>query len=422
MNEHGTYLAVVGAMAFLSLVFLIVMLLQRRFASVLRWAVQGLLLFGAVSAFGEICAAVLKEQGAAKEFCRIRSAGGMILAAWTLLTAILIFWEGKRIQKLAGVFTASRKGVGRTEKKPLFLDKDMETLWNRAWDCGREIERMQYQQLSQRELYFRFVPKAAERLFSQKDFEDVTAGDFLCRKGIIGCISVQADFCGSREAYHGVKSQISDLFLTVQEEGEAVFFPQSGDLKKMWGIFFGKAVDAAHLGVRLFAGLEERKLCCDVTMLLYPSGYTYGITGNKSRVFPYFSADDGEEFLFYSERLRELGVKFAVTKEMAEEFLDAMSVRGIGYIKAAGERRDLCEVLEAYPAARRRRMERQTNKFAKALELYYKSDFYLARNLFAEVFKECPMDHVAKWYLFACENRLGSVKSAEADFGLFAKI
>lgn len=124
--------------------------------------------------------------------------------------------------------------------------------------------------------------------------------------------------------------------------------------------------------------------------------------------------------MFYADRLRELRVKIAVTEDMAENFKDAMSLRGIGYIRVSGENRNIYEVLEAYPVSKRRGIERQAGKFAKALALYYGSDFYLARNIFAEVLRECPKDDVAKWYLFACEDRLGSVSLADAGYGLFA--
>lgn len=419
MKEYEMYMIAAAATVLLGLILLIYMMIWRKSGGLRRWAVQELLLIGTVLVFGEICTTALKQRDAAGEARLIWTMGGMIAALGTFLISFLVFQEGRRMKKLTEAFANALKGTGQMDEKPLFLDKEMDSLWNGAWVCARTIERQQYQQLSQQRIYSRFIPMAAERLFCRRELEDVTAGDYILQSGIIGCISVQTDLGGGREEYHDVKNQISDLFLKTQEEGNSVFFPQSGDLKKLWGIFLDRAEDAVHTGIRVLTDIEEKRLNCDVTMLLSPSDYTYGITGNKTRVLPYFSADHGEELLFYSERLRELGVKLAVTKEMAEGFADSMSLRGIGYIEVAGKKRDLCEVLEAYPVSKRCSMERQKGKFARALDLYYRSDFYLARNIFAEILRECPGDNVAKWYLFACENRLGNLRSAGAGYGLF---
>lgn len=420
MKENEVYWTVIGMSLLIGLIFLIYGLVKRRSGLLRRWVVQELLLVCMLISFGGICTTALRSRDAMTEFYIVCISGTGILIAGTVLISFQVFLEGKKIRKLVRAFTATLKGTSQMDEKPMFLDREMDTLWSGAWACAREIERIQYQQINLQRLYLRFVPKAVERLFKEQDLKEVEAGEYISDTGIIGCITVQTDPAGGKEEYQTVKNQISDVFLKTQEEGQSVFFPQSGDLKKMWGIFSDGAEAAVHTGIHLLSGMEERGLDCDVMMLLYPSGYTYGITGNKQRVWPYFSADHGEELLFYADRLRELRVKIAVTEDMAENFKDAMSLRGIGYIRVSGENRNIYEVLEAYPVSKRRGIERQAGKFAKALALYYGSDFYLARNIFAEVLRECPKDDVAKWYLFACEDRLGSVSLADAGYGLFA--
>lgn len=420
MKESEMYWTVIGIVLLIGLIFLIYGLVKKRSGLLRRWLVQELLLVCMLISFGGICTTALKSQNAITEMYIIYISGMVILTMGSVLISFQVFLEGKKIRKLVNAFTASLKGTAQMEKKPSFLDREMDTLWSGAWACAREIERIQYQQNSQQRLYLRFVPKAVELLFKEQELKAVDAGNYISDTGIVGYITVQTESVANKEEYQNIKNQISDVFLKTQDEGRAVFFPQSGDLKKVWGIFLDSAESAVQIGTHLIAGMEERRLACDMTMLLYPSGYTYGVTGNKLRVWPYFSADHGEELLFYAERLRELRVKIAVTEEMAENFKDSMSLRGIGYIRVSGENQNLYEVLEAYPVSKRRSIERQAGKFAKALDLYYGSDFYLARNIFAEVLRECPKDDVAKWYLFACENRLGNVSSANVGYGLFA--
>jgi len=35
--------------------------------------------------------------------------------------------------------------------------------------------------------------------------------------------------------------------------------------------------------------------------------------------------------------------------------------------------------------------------------MYYQRNFYLARNQFMEILKDCPEDGIVKWYIFECE-------------------
>ena len=58
-------------------------------------------------------------------------------------------------------------------------------------------------------------------------------------------------------------------------------------------------------------------------------------------------------------------------------------------------------------------------KWKEGLELYYKNDFYLARNIFLAVVKECPQDGIAKWYLFASEHYFNSGVEDGVDYSLF---
>ena len=48
----------------------------------------------------------------------------------------------------------------------------------------------------------------------------------------------------------------------------------------------------------------------------------------------------------------------------------------------------------------RQQKESTLELFEKALDLFYKKDFYSARNEFSKVVKNSPLDKVAEWYLF----------------------
>lgn len=55
----------------------------------------------------------------------------------------------------------------------------------------------------------------------------------------------------------------------------------------------------------------------------------------------------------------------------------------------------------------------------RALQLYYDNDLYLARSTFADILEECPADGIARWYVFACEERFNREDSWQEGHALF---
>lgn len=334
-------------------------------------------------------------------------------AAGTVILLILLYIEGNQIRRLVEAFKTSAQGEYKKEKRPIRLNTEMETLWNGLDDYMKGTERIQYRLTSQQKLYARFIPKAIEVLSPVWTPERLQAGEHISACGIVGCISTDGDERWTNDRQAAMMNRIMDVLFRIQEKDQVAFVPQSGDLKKIWGLFLNGEDSAVQTSIRLLGDVEN------MSILVHKSSYTYGIAGNESQVTPYFSVEAGDELMYYTEKLRSLHVKAAITEKTAGDFENTVSMRCIGYIAISGVNRNLYEVLEAYPSSQRYAMEAQITKFTKALELYYGSDFYLARNIFAEVLRECPQDEVAKWYLFACEERLGNTKANEGGYGLF---
>lgn len=79
----------------------------------------------------------------------------------------------------------------------------------------------------------------------------------------------------------------------------------------------------------------------------------------------------------------------------------------------------LYEILDAYPGMERDLRKAYDQNFQKAVNLFYRSDFYLARNLFSTILRACPGDGIARWYLFACEYLFNQEGETAPDFSLF---
>ena len=116
----------------------------------------------------------------------------------------------------------------------------------------------------------------------------------------------------------------------------------------------------------------------------------------------------------YAEWFKSQEVPFVVT----ESILDVEEVGERRFIGSAlskdGREIRFFEVLDAYSASVRQAMIVNRAKFEETLELYYARDFYLARNKFLEIIKDCPYDEISKWYIFECERHLnGEAKEAQ---------
>ncbi len=367
----------------------------------------------AQNSYWSLCIFEEKSEDTVAIIHRILLFSGLFAAVGTVCLFLLLYVEGKQMRQLVEVFKSSAQGRYKKERRPLHLNLEMETLWNGLDGYIKGMERIRYRQNSQQELYARFIPKALEVLFAEWTPKKLHAEEYVSDSGIIGCISLDEGRTNAGEQQMAVINKAVDILFRVQEKEPVVFVPQSGDLKKIWGIFSGNEEQAVQTGIRLLGDIGN------MSILVHRSHYTYGIVGNGKQVLPYFSVETSNDLMYYAEKLHKLHIKAAITEEVAREFEHTISMRCIGYIVVSGDNRKLYEVLEAYTASRRYVMEAQTIKFAKALELYYGSDFYLARNIFVEVLRECPWDEVAKWYLFACEKRLENAKAAEAGYGLF---
>ena len=79
----------------------------------------------------------------------------------------------------------------------------------------------------------------------------------------------------------------------------------------------------------------------------------------------------------------------------------------------------LYEILDVFSSAEKALRLSLNEKFQEAVQLFYKNDFYLARNLFSAILKADPEDGIARWYLFASERFFNSGKPEEAVYNLF---
>lgn len=108
-----------------------------------------------------------------------------------------------------------------------------------------------------------------------------------------------------------------------------------------------------------------------------------------------------------------------VTDSLMEAMPRDVKCRYLGYVGTEQMAFKLYEVLDACPELERRRKLKADEKFQQGIRLFYKDDYYLARNAFSDALKECPEDRLIKWYLFICEHHLNHPEMEDTSYALF---
>lgn len=155
-------------------------------------------------------------------------------------------------------------------------------------------------------------------------------------------------------------------------------------------------------------------------LILHQTTFLYGVAGSDEQAFPFLSSQEMEFLSSYSRKLADAGSQIVLTHKFMSQLPKDCHIRYIGYVtdEATQESYKLYELLDAYPELERNLRLWYDKDFQEAIQLFYRSDFYLARTIFSNLLRSCPGDGIAKWYLFACESYFQS--GAGSDFQLFS--
>jgi hypothetical protein len=178
------------------------------------------------------------------------------------------------------------------------------------------------------------------------------------------------------------------------------------------------------MGVRLATDAAEMPAGVprpDFLLILHRARYEYGASGRGDRAITFMSSYELGLLARIAGRLSELGVKMLVTEQCGDGIGNAASTRYIGYVTSPDGQHNikLYEVLDVYRGNAKHMREQYNDRFQEGIRLYYKNDFYLARNIFSEIFRNCPDDGVARWYIFACERLFNRTDFSAINYSIF---
>lgn len=352
--------------------------------------------------------------------------GGLaVLLIGTMLIAGVIFIQGAELRSMVKVMIRVGQGQEEWEEAamngthPHTWSREMRSLWNSLGQIVMGVARVNYEKYRMLQAYYRFAPKEIEHILNKKSILEVQPNDSMRTSGVLGILSLAGNRKRSEKEYIERMNENYGILLHAQKEQGGIFLSGNGDLSLLRMMFQEKTKKALHFGIEAASACEEAGMEQEdrIFLLLHKTSFLYAVAGDEEQASSYLLSDEIKSLEKYTDRMRSMGIRMAVTDTVYEVVKEEAACRYIGFLEEGSSGFKLYEVLDAYPTRERAVRLELDWKFQEGLQLFYQDDFYLARKQFAEVLRECPSDEVAKWYLFTCEKWLNHTGSGRISYG-----
>lgn len=351
--------------------------------------------------------------------------GALFLLIGTLFLAAVIYLQGRQMRSLVTI--AARVAEGKEDWDSLkdstgsfwIESNEIRRLKNSLGQIAADVARMNYMRYRILQGYYRFAPKQIEKILGKYSILDVEPNDRASITGTLAFVSYLRDKKMGEQEYVRQMNREYEQLGEKQKEYESILLADSSDLTTMQFLFQKETKKALHFGIDMAMPQEESQRT-RAFVLLHRTTFVYGVAGSEEQAFTYVLSKEMKILEKYVDHFRGVGIRMTVTDTVYELVEKETTGRYIGYLEEDGCSFKLYEILDACPAKERQRRLDTRDKFQKALNLFYQGDYYLGRNQFTEVLKECPDDEVAKWYLFLCEKCLNADNGKEISHALFS--
>ena len=271
--------------------------------------------------------------------------------------------------------------------------------------------------------YYRFVPRKLEKLLEKETIIDVNTGDSKYINGTLEIVSV----IEKEEIYKNINNidyvrYVNDCFGIISKntnENDGILLSNDFNLSSIKVMYPDSVESAVISAIVTLKELNKKK--DDSVIIVHSTPFLYGIAGNNEQAFPFITSPDVEVLSQFTNNFRKAGVKLVITDATLKKLRGRYNTRYIGYISADDKKYSykLYEILDVFTEYEQIEKTSSDKNFQDGIQLFYKNDFYLARNKFSSVVKDCPKDGIARWYLFACESMLNSSDFDNPEYNLF---
>ncbi len=277
--------------------------------------------------------------------------------------------------------------------------------------------------------YHRFVPRGLEQLLDRASVMEVSLGDSRATSGNTAIITVcnrqSIRLLLSDDDYVSFLNRSSSLMDSAIRSHNGLLLSSGYDMSGNKVFFQGDSNNGVRAGLDLLGSAAEycagKSANPQFFVLLHNTVFLYGIAGSTDNLFPYISSSELEFLGSFSDQFRSAGVQIVITEPFLKQLDGNYTTRYIGFVSSTDFQLSfkLYEVMDAYSDIERNLRVSYDQRLQEAIIMFYKSDYYLARNLFSNILRVCPTDGIARWYLFACEHFFHAPEGEVPNFQLF---
>ncbi len=357
---------------------------------------------------------------------------GWLLTMYTIRVFLSCQWKsmGKLVSDMdkvsRGEYAITPYHSGAHKKIP---DNEFGALWTALDRMCTSLRIQKYRRDRETAYLYQYVPRNFEQLFEKERMQDIEVGETVqitATLGILAVIDRNVLLTGElQKKYVLYANQLMEVLFSQRESDRAIFLQNGSNLENVKVVFQGQcALAAVRYGIGCMEALAAQtgdEYDTTPFILLHTAQFSCGLAGGSRQVYPYVTSLEMETLNQYIDKLKAGGARIVVTESTWQQAGEQLQGRFIGYVPSGDGQTDfrLYEILDACPQSQKAAKLRNKEKFARALQLYYDNDLYLARSTFADILEECPADGIARWYVFACEERFNREDSWQEGHALF---
>lgn len=314
------------------------------------------------------------------------------------------------------------------EKK--FPDNEYGRIWVALHRMCKALQAQEYSRGNVVKYYARFAPDGFESLFGKETLEQVPVGESVSVQATAGVVSVAEkevilQSSGAGEYIRYLNSLLECVGRCNEMAGGVLL---TGHMLESVNVIYkepeltaAQAVRFAVTGILRLRERADQRYPIRPLVLLHSGACICGLAGSAARTCPFVISRDLELLSAYMDDLKGLGVHVVITEETKERLDGYGQIRYLGFVKPSSERCfALYEVLEACETTEREQKAETAEAFREAVDRYERGMFREAVDGFMELVKSCPKDPAARWYLFACEEKMTeTIHAGEMLYGLF---
>jgi hypothetical protein len=359
--------------------------------------------------------------------------GLLFITAAILVIFLLNRGLTKPLRRIIKRIERYSEGVFETDSK-VKSKGDVGAMERAISEMGVSLAISEYETKTTVNSFYRFVPCGIEKLLGRAGIAEISSGDVVSVKDNLCILSVEnrEKAQGSTDD-RGFMSFVNNCFSLVYEQVQrqnGMLLSSDFNLSALPILF--PENDGASAGIRFGMDLmdisetnpnDEEGLQPDFFLMLHHTKFLYGVAGTEEKAFPFLSSNEMNFLSSHANNLRSLGTRIIMTEQYLNNLPESASFthRFIGFISSPDGRFSykLHEVLDCYSDAERALLRGYGQKFQKAISLFLKNDFYLARGEFSAILRSNPNDGIARWYVFACEHFFNSNDLMGVAYNLF---